>query len=115
MQRERDCDWSQRLVSDRVCVSERVCGRECVGESVWERVCGRECVGESVWESANTAVCISNSNSPVGGRGRLWERSEREREREMYYWSERGKGMCWRGGWQIRSVSVFSSKLFLNS
>jgi len=41
MQRERDCDWSQRLVSDRVCVSERVCGRECVGESVWERVCGR--------------------------------------------------------------------------
>ena len=28
---------------------ERVCGRECVGESVWERVfgrvCGRECCG----------------------------------------------------------------------
>jgi len=74
-------------------------------ECVLERVC--------VWERANTAVCISNSNSPVGGRGQVvGEKQERERER---YITGLREGMCWRGGWQISWVSVFLSKLFVSS
>ena len=52
--RERECVGERERVFGRerecVCVGERVIGRESVGEreSVWKRVCGRECVEESV-------------------------------------------------------------------
>ena len=37
---------------------ESLCGKHCVGSTVWEALCGNHCVGSTVWESLCGNHCV---------------------------------------------------------